>query len=133
MPKARRIILNINFKKTIADKIFSRKSIIIEFKSITEAEEKLGIDKSLLHKLLETNKELEGILAIVEGDMGFIDKTEKTETETAKMKQQRMQEHLQRVLEAKKHRTHEDDENAIGRQLRIQKELKLVKTINPCN
>ena len=41
------------------------------------------------------------------------------------------QEQLQRVLEAKKHRTHEDDENAIGRQLRIQKELKLVKTVNP--
>lgn len=105
MPKARRIILNINFKKTIADNIFSRKSIIIEFKSITEAEEKLGIDKSLLHRLLETNKELEGILAIVEGDMGFIDKTEKTETETAKMKQQRMQEHLQRVANyCKKHK-----------------------------
>ena len=105
MPKARRIILNINFKKTIADNIFSRKSIIIEFKSITEAEEKLGIDKSLLHKLLETNKELEGILAIVEGDMGFIDKTEKTETETAKMKQQKMQEHLQRVANyCKKHK-----------------------------
>ena len=63
MPKARRIILNINFKKTVADEVFSRKSIIIEFKSITEAEEKLGIDKSLLHKLLETNKELEGISA----------------------------------------------------------------------
>lgn len=105
MPKARRIILNINFKKTVADNIFSRKSIIIEFKSITEAEEKLGIDKSLLHRLLETNKELEGILAIVEGDMGFIDKTEKTETETAKMKQQRMQEHLQRVANyCKKHK-----------------------------
>ena len=105
MPKARRIILNINFKKTIADNIFSRKSIIIEFKSITEAEEKLGIDKSLLHRLLETNKELEGILAIVEGDMGFIDKTEKTETETAKMKQQRMQEHLERVANyCKKHK-----------------------------
>ena len=105
MPKARRIILNINFKKTIADEVFSRKSIIIEFKSITEAEEKLGIDKSLLHRLLETNKELEGILAIVEGDMGFIDKTEKTETETAKMKQQRMQEHLQRVANyCKKHK-----------------------------
>lgn len=102
MPKARRIILNINFKKTVADEVFSRKSIIIEFKSITEAEEKLGIDKSLLHKLLETNKELEGILAIVEGDMGFIDKTE---TETAKMKQQRMQEHLQRVANyCKKHK-----------------------------
>lgn len=102
MPKARKIILNINFKKTIADKIFSRKSIIIEFKSITEAEEKLGIDKSLLHKLLETNKELEGILAIVEGDMGFIDKTE---TETAKMKQQKMQEHLTKVANyCKKHK-----------------------------
>lgn len=105
MPKARRIILNINFKKTVADEVFSRKSIIIEFKSITEAEEKLGIDKSLLHKLLETNKELEGILAIVEGDMGFIDKTEKTETETAKMKQQKMQEHLQKVANyCKKHK-----------------------------
>jgi len=105
MPKARRIILNINFKKTVADEVFSKKSIIIEFKSITEAEEKLGIDKSLLHRLLETNKELEGILAIVEGDMGFIDKTEKTETETAKMKQQRMQEHLQRVANyCKKHK-----------------------------
>ncbi|MGA1047134.1 MAG: hypothetical protein ACO3UU_03935 [Minisyncoccia bacterium] len=105
MPKARRIILNINFKKTIADNIFSRKSIIIEFKSITEAEEKLGIDKSLLHKLLETNKELEGILAIVEGDMGFIDKTEKTETETAKVKQQKMKEHLERVANyCKKHK-----------------------------
>lgn len=105
MPKARRIILNINFKKTVADEVFSRKSIIIEFKSITEAEEKLGIDKSLLHKLLETNKEIEGILAIVEGDMGFIDKTEKTETETAKMKQQKMQEHLQRVANyCKKHK-----------------------------
>ena len=105
MPKARRIILNINFKKTIADKIFSRKSIIIEFKSITEAEEKLGIDKSLLHRLLETNKELEGILAIVEGDMGFIDKTEKTQTETAKVKQQKMKEHLERVANyCKKHK-----------------------------
>lgn len=105
MPKARRIILNINFKKTIANNIFSRKSIIIEFKSITEAEEKLGIDKSLLHKLLETNKELEGILAIVEGDMGFIDKTEKPEKETAKVKQQRMQEHLERVANyCKKHK-----------------------------
>ena len=105
MPKARRIILNINFKKTIADNIFSRKSIIIEFKSITEAEEKLGIDKSLLHKLLETNKELEGILAIVEGDMGFIDKTEKTQTETAKVKQQKMKEHLERVANyCKKHK-----------------------------
>jgi hypothetical protein len=105
MPKARRIILNINFKKTVADEVFSRKSIIIEFKSITEAEEKLGIDKSLLHKLLETNKELEGILAIVEGDMGFIDKTEKTETETAKVKQKKMQEHLQRVANyCKKHK-----------------------------
>jgi hypothetical protein len=105
MPKARRIILNINFKKTIADNIFSRKSIIIEFKSITEAEEKLGIDKSLLHKLLETNKELEGILAIVEGDMGFIDKTEKTETETAKVKQQKMKEHLEKVANyCKKHK-----------------------------
>lgn len=105
MPKARRIILNINFKKTVANEVFSRKSIIIEFKSITEAEEKLGIDKSLLHRLLETNKELEGILAIVEGDMGFIDKTEKTETETAKMKQQRMQEHLQKVANyCKKHK-----------------------------
>lgn len=105
MPKARRIILNINFKKTIADEVFSRKSIIIEFKSITEAEEKLGIDKSLLHKLLETNKELEGILAIVEGDMGFIDKTEKTETETAKVKQQKMKEHLERVANyCKKHK-----------------------------
>ena len=105
MPKARRIILNINFKKTVADEVFSRKSIIIEFKSITEAEEKLGIDKSLLHRLLETNKELEGILAIVEGDMGFIDKTEKTETETAKAKQKKMQEHLQRVANyCKKHK-----------------------------
>ena len=105
MPKARRIILNINFKKTIADNIFSRKSIIIEFKSITEAEEKLGIDKSLLHRLLETNKELEGILAIVEGDMGFIDKTEKTQTETAKVKQQKMKEHLERVANyCKKHK-----------------------------
>ena len=105
MPKARRIILNINFKKTVADEVFSRKSIIIEFKSITEAEEKLGIDKSLLHKLLETNKELEGILAIVEGDMGFIDKTEKTETETAKVKQQKMKEHLEKVANyCKKHK-----------------------------
>ena len=105
MPKARRIILNINFKKTIADNIFSIKSIIIEFKSITEAEEKLGIDKSLLHRLLETNKELEGILAIVEGDMGFIDKTEKTETETAKVKQQKMKEHLEKVANyCKKHK-----------------------------
>lgn len=105
MPKARRIILNINFKKTVADEVFSRKSIIIEFKSITEAEEKLGIDKSLLHRLLETNKELEGILAIVEGDMGFIDKTEKTQTETAKVKQQKMKEHLERVANyCKKHK-----------------------------
>lgn len=105
MPKARRIILNINFKKTVADEVFSRKSIIIEFKSITEAEEKLGIDKSLLHRLLETNKELEGILAIVEGNMGFIDKTEKTETETAKVKQQKMKEHLEKVANyCKKHK-----------------------------
>lgn len=41
-------------------------------------------------------------------------------------------EHLQRVLEAKQHRTFEDDENTISRQLLNQKELKLVRTVT-CN
>ena len=42
-------------------------------------------------------------------------------------------EQLQRVLEAKKHRTFEDDANAISSQLLKLKELRTVKTVMPCN
>jgi hypothetical protein len=58
----------------------------------------------------------------------------KTETSiTARSIKHRVNyEQLQRVLEAKKHRTFEDDDNAISRQLLIQKELKLVRTVT-CN
>ncbi len=58
----------------------------------------------------------------------------KTETQiTARSIKHRLNhEHLLRVLEAKQHRTFEDDDNAISRQLLIQKELKLVRTVT-CN
>lgn len=59
----------------------------------------------------------------------------KTETHiTARSINHRVnQEHLQRVLEAKKHRTFEDDVNAIASQILRLKELRTVKTVIPCN
>lgn len=42
-------------------------------------------------------------------------------------------EQLQRVLDAKKHRTFDDDAKSIAKQLFNQRELKLVRTVNPCN
>ena len=41
--------------------------------------------------------------------------------------------HLARVLEAKKHRTFEDDAKSIAYQLHKLKELRTVKTVMPCN
>lgn len=43
------------------------------------------------------------------------------------------EEHYQRVLEAKKHRTHEDDYHSISNQLMRLRELRTVKTVMPCN
>ena len=40
-------------------------------------------------------------------------------------------EHKYRVIEAKKHRSFEDDANSIAKQLFNQRELKLVRTVNP--
>ena len=59
----------------------------------------------------------------------------KTETNiTARSIKHRLnEEHYQRVLEAKKHRTHEQDAHSIASQLLRQKELRTVKTVMPCN
>jgi len=59
----------------------------------------------------------------------------KTETNiTARSIKHRLNEdHYQRVLEAKKHRTHEEDARSITLQLHKQKELRTVKTVMPCN
>lgn len=43
------------------------------------------------------------------------------------------EDHLARVLEAKKHRTFEDDAKSIAYQLFKLKELRTVKTVMPCN
>ena len=43
------------------------------------------------------------------------------------------EEQLRRVLEAKKHRTFEDDAKSIAYQLHKLKELRTVKTVMPCN
>lgn len=43
------------------------------------------------------------------------------------------EDHLAKVLEAKKHRTFEDDANSIAYQLFKLKELRTVKTVMPCN
>ena len=42
------------------------------------------------------------------------------------------EDHLARVLEAKKHRTFEDDAKSIAYQLLKLKELRTVKTVMPC-
>ena len=42
------------------------------------------------------------------------------------------EDHLARVLEAKKHRTFEDDAKSIANQLLKLKELRTVKTVMPC-
>lgn len=59
----------------------------------------------------------------------------KTETHiTARSIKHRLNEdHLARVLEAKKHRTFEDDAKSIANQLLKLKELRTVKTVMPCN
>jgi hypothetical protein len=72
MPQPRKVILSLNIEKHIISKYKASKPIIIEFDSITEAEEKLHIDKSVLHKMFTNNQELEGILAIVTGNMSFV-------------------------------------------------------------
>jgi hypothetical protein len=72
MPQPRKVILSLNIEKHIISKYKASKPIIIEFESITEAEQKLHIDKSVLHKMFTNNQELEGILAIVKGSMSFV-------------------------------------------------------------
>lgn len=104
MPKARKIILNLNIKKSATSNINNRKPIIIEFKSITEAQDVLGIDVAILHKMLVETKEIEGILAIVEGNMGFVDNNMKKKNIDNKNKLE-MQEHLNKVSNyCKKHK-----------------------------
>lgn len=72
MPQPRKVILSLNIEKHIISKYKASKPIIIEFESITEAEQQLHIDKSVLHKMFTNNQELEGILAIVKGSMSFV-------------------------------------------------------------
>ena len=104
MPKARKIILSLNIKKSTISNINNKKPIIIEFNSITEANKELGIDISVLHTILSENREVEGILAIVEGNMGFVD-NELNKRKTPAEKKLEMQEHLQKVANyCKKHK-----------------------------
>ena len=104
MPKARKIILSLNIKKSTISNINNKKPIIIEFNSITEANKVLGIDIAILHKILIENREVEGILAIVEGSMGFVDNNVNKKKSTVEKKLE-MQEHLQKVANyCKKHK-----------------------------
>lgn len=57
----------------------------------------------------------------------------KTQITARSIKHRLNEDHLARVLEAKKHRTFEDDANAISSQLLKLKELRTVKTVMPCN
>jgi hypothetical protein len=56
----------------------------------------------------------------------------KTNITARSIKHRTNEDHLSRVLEAKKHRTFEDDNASISKQLFNQKELRLVRTVT-CN
>jgi len=53
----------------------------------------------------------------------------KTNITARSIKHRTNEDHLARVLEAKKHRTFEDDNASISKQLFNQKELRLVRTV----
>mgnify|MGYP003638473134 CR=1 FL=1 len=106
MPTSRKIILSLNITKSIFAS-YNPKPIIIEFNSITEAEQKLGIDKSSIHKMLEENRELEGILAIIQGTMGFEKHTDKQNNKINKREndKEKMIKHLEaKANYCKKHK-----------------------------
>lgn len=106
MPTPRKIIITFNITKNQFAH-YNPKPITIEFNSITEAEEKLGIDKSSIHKMLEVDRELEGILAIIEGTMGFQKNNDDnlSKSEKKALERQQLAEHLEKTSNyCKKHK-----------------------------
>ena len=109
MPTSRKIIITFNITKNKFAH-YNPKPITIEFNSITEAEEKLGIDKSSIHKMLEVDRELEGIIAIIEGTMGFQKNVSGLEDNMSKsekkaLEKQQLAEHLEKTSNyCKKHK-----------------------------
>lgn len=106
MPTSRKIILSFNITKSQFAS-YNPKPITIEFGSITEAEEKLGIDKSSIHKMLEVDREFEGILAIIEGTMKFQKNNDDnlSKSEKKALERQQLAEHLEKTSNyCKKHK-----------------------------